>query len=106
MSEADFEVVWPLGKQVDDGDAVSADTGAAPDLDHATIGFVWNYTRKGDQMFGVMKELLRAEHPGIRFVDYDTFGDIHGAHEPQVIAALPGQLRAHKVDFSIVGISG
>ena len=34
----------------------------------------------------------------------DTFGDIHGRHEDQVLAQLPELLRAHAIDVAVVGI--
>ena len=107
MSEPDFEVVWPLGSQARPTNLAQGEvSGAVPDLNQATIGFLWNYTRKGDAMFGIMKDMLRRDYPGIAFVDHDKFGDIHGASEAEVVAALPRLLREYKVDVTVVGIGG
>jgi len=106
MREPEFEVVWPLGRQsggIGDG-AVGTDH--APPLENATVAMVWNFTRKGDRMFTIIKEHLRALYPGMRFVDPEVFGDIHGADETAVVAALPARLAAHKVDYALVGVSG
>ena len=107
MSEPDFEVVWPLGKQVVPSDTSQGEPANDKlDLNKATVGFLWNYTRKGDEMFGIMKERLRDEYPGISFVEFDKFGNIHGANESEVVAALPQLLHDYKVDVTLVGIGG
>lgn len=107
MGDAHFEVVWPLGKQASLTNLAQTEIpGALPDLNQATVGFLWNYTRKGDVMFRIMQERLRQDYPGITFVDYDNFGNIHGASETEVVGALPRLLREYKVDIAVVGIGG
>ena len=107
MESSDFEVVWPLGQRAQK--AASADAfrefrRGPLDLNSAKVAFIWNYTRKGDQMFKIMQHMLRGEYPDISFVDYDTFGNIHGAREDEVVAALPHLLKTHKADVAVVGI--
>ena len=107
METSDFEVVWPLGQRVQTGPSagVSERLRRGPlDLNSAKVAFVWNYTRKGDQMFQIMQRMLRGEYPDISFVDYDTFGNIHGASEGEVVSALPNLLKTHKADVVVVGI--
>jgi hypothetical protein len=109
MNTPDFEVVWPLGRHAPSA-APAAEAPARPraalDLNSATIAFVWTYNRKGDRMYDIMKGTLRGEYPDIRFVDYDTFGNIHGASEADVVAALPQLLRQHKADIAVIGVAG
>ena len=109
MNTPDFEVVWPLGRHAHSAAPVAeapARPRAALDLNSATIAFVWTYNRKGDRMYDIMKGTLRGEYPDIRFVDYDTFGNIHGASEAEVVAALPQLLRQHKADIAVIGVAG
>jgi hypothetical protein len=102
---ADFEVVWPLGKHAEAPQA-EAKEHKPLDLNSAKVAFVWTYNRKGDQMFSIMKGMLRGEYPDISFVDYDVFGNIHGASEAEVVAALPQLLRQHKADVAVIGVAG
>lgn len=106
MSDSDFQVVWPLGRQAGVAGDDAGAAGVAPPLEHATVAMLWNYTRKGDRMFAIAKEVLGRQYPGMRFVDPGAFGDIHGADEPAVVAALPGKLAGHQVDYALVGVSG
>ena len=112
LNASDVEVVWPLGRR----SRPAAPAGSAPgnargargplDLNSATVAFVWTYARKGDDMYRIMQGMLRGEYPDIRFVDHDAFGNIHGASETEVVAALPQLLRDIKADVAVVGIAG
>lgn len=110
MKASDFEVVWPLGRHPQPVRPVpgrpSTEARGSLDLNRAKVAFVWNYTRKGDRMFQIMQGMLRSEYPDISFVDYATFGNIHGASETEVVAALPQLLRQHEADIAVVGIGG
>ena len=106
MSEPEFEVVWPLGRQVLPAIAPGAKESKPFRFDGARIGFLWNYTRKGDEMFRIIKDNLSAMYKDVSFVDYDTFGDIHGASEYTVVESIPRLLAENKVDLTIVGIGG
>lgn len=111
MRQGDFQVVWPLGKRratAERAAAVQTECDARPvlDLHHVKIAFVWTYNRKGDEMFEIIKAMLRSEYPDISFIEYDTFGNIHGANESKVVAALPHLLRQHKADVAVIGIGG
>ena len=100
-TEPHYDVVWPLGPQVVDG----ADLAPRPaTLEGATIGFVWDWMYQGDRAFPIIQDALERQFPGIRFVGYETFGDIHGPNEKEVVAALPELLRKEDVDAVIVGV--
>lgn len=107
MSTASFDVVWPLGRHARAA-AVRIEAKPRPplDLNSATVAFVWNYTRKGDQMFRLIQGMLRSEYPDVSFIDYEMFGNIHGASEAEVVAALPQLLRQHQADVAVIGIGG
>ncbi len=110
MHDPQFDVVWPLARHAQTN-APTAGTApvrarAALDLNSATVAFLWTYNRKGDRMYDIMKGTLRGEYPDIRFVDYDAFGNIHGASEREVVAAIPQLLQQHKADVAVIGVAG
>lgn len=94
-----FEVVWPLGR--------SAERARAPQprltrLETANVGLIWDYLFRGDEIFELVKPELQARYPGIRFVDYPTFGNIHGPNEIEIVHELPSRLAENRVDAVIV----
>jgi hypothetical protein len=96
-----FEVLWPLGRAT--GEAVAMSTrvsgGGAK-----RIGFLWDYVFRGDDMFRLLEEELPKRFADCVFVPYETFGNIHGHDEAEVLAALPARLRAEEVDAVVVGV--
>jgi hypothetical protein len=68
------------------------------------IGFVWDHVFRGDEMFTIVEEELRAQNPSLTFVPYQAFGDIHGREGAHVVASLPSRLHAEEVDAVIVGV--
>ena len=98
-----YDVVWPLGRsRVEE---VAANERLA-DLSGKTIGFIWDYLFKGPEMFEMIKTKLSAEFPGVRYVDYEVFGNIHGsdAEEKASLSALPERLREHGVDAVVLAV--
>ncbi|MBI2832686.1 MAG: hypothetical protein HYX79_10565 [Chloroflexi bacterium] len=93
-----YKVVWPGGKKVV-GTASFArrlDT-----LEGKTIGELWDYVFRGDEVFPALEKALSKRYPGIKFVGYKTFGNIHGGNEAKVIADLPDHLRKNGCDAVI-----
>ncbi len=97
-----YEVVRPIGKSAA-GESIKPGL-PITDLSGKTIGEIWNRRGNGDDVFPILRDSLRQRFPDIKFVDFDTFGDIHGSNEPEVVAALPGLLRLHGVDAVITGL--
>ena len=67
MSREQVAVISPVGL------TRAQDNGVAPRLDGLegkTIGEVYNHHFKGDQMFGLYRELLRQRYPGVRIIPY------------------------------------
>jgi hypothetical protein len=52
------------------------------DLASKTIGESWNGDFKGDRTFPLIRELLQARYPGLKFVPYTEFPYFHGADDP------------------------
>ncbi len=92
-----WDVVWPLGKTRVEGIERTRRAEAR------TVGFVWDYLMRGDEMWEVLKPELAAHDPALELVDWDAFGNIHGHDEAAVLAALPDRLAAAELDSVIVG---
>lgn len=95
------QVVWPLARATQQ--RITREE-RLPEVDGSTIAFVWDYVFRGDEMFSIIADELGRRARDVRFVDHTTFGDIHGAHEREVVAALPAKLRESGADAAIVGV--
>ncbi len=100
--EPAYEVVWPLGKS--SSRLTFEPSTPVSDLNGKTVAEVWDWVFKGDQMFPIIREQLRQRFPDVKFVDYQAFGNVHGADEREVVAALPGLLIQHGIDAVICGV--
>lgn len=100
-AEPVYEVVWPLGQSTVDEVAPNP---PIEDLNGKTVGELWDWLFKGDQMYALIRERLRQRFPGVKFVESSAFGNIHGQDEAAVIAALPDLLREHGIDLVVTGI--
>lgn len=100
-SEPVFEVVAPVGARRQSRAPSAPGLG---DLSNKRIGFVWDSLFKGDLLFGAIAEELSKRCDGLQTVSYETFGDIHGPDERQVLAGLPTLLRKHRIDGVVAGI--
>jgi hypothetical protein len=97
-----YEVVWPRGNKTV---GVAALAPRLRSLEGATIGELWDDLFRGDEIFPIIEEELRARYPGVRFVPYDAFGSTHGGAERQTMQELPAKLREHGVDAVISGLA-
>ena len=96
-----YEVFWPrasrrmgirpLGQRLDS-------------LEGKTVAQLWDYVFRGDEVFELLEEGLKARFPGIRFVSWREFGWTHGGNEKEVIAALPKRFKELGVDAAISGM--
>ncbi len=95
------KVVWPRGQQVKTGARLAQrlDT-----LEGKVVAQLWDWVFKGDKMYEVWEQELPKRYPGIKFVSWREFGEIHGADERQVLADLPGKLKKFGVDAVICGV--
>lgn len=99
--ECEYQVLWPGGKN----SVPRIEPAKRPStLDGLTIGFVWDYVFRGDEIFPIIKEELCKRFDNISFVEWEVFGPTFGGEEAAVIARLPSLLHKHKVDVAISGI--
>jgi len=99
--EPRFEVMWPLSRKAVQRTAA---TPRLPDLNDKTVCELWDVIFRGETIYPLVREYIRARFPRVKFVNYTEFGNFHGAREHQVTATIPEKLRAHKADAVIVGI--
>lgn len=99
--EPHYDVLWPLSRKV-----VKATTPAPrlTDLNGKTICELWDVIFRGETIYPLVREYIKARFPRAKFVEYSEFGNFHGARERTVMAGLPEQLRNHGCDAVIVGI--
>ena len=101
VDEPRFDVLWPLSRKM------VKSTKAAPrldDLNGKTICELWDVIFRGETIYPLVREYIKARYPGVKFVDYTQFGNFHGVHEHEVMAGLPDEWRKHGCDAIIVGI--
>ena len=66
-----------------------------------TIAQLWDYRFRGDEVFALLEEGLKARYPDIRFVNWRELGNTHGSEEHEVLASLPERFREMGVDAVI-----
>ena len=85
-----YEAYWPRGARQQKTRAL------APRLDTLegkTVAQLWDYLFKGDEVFALLEEGLKARYPGVKFVSWREFGSTHGGDEKEALAALPAALQ-------------
>ena len=96
-----YEVVWPCGERVGKVTPLSKRLNT---LQGKTIGELWDYLFQGDKIFPILEEELSKRYPGIKFVNYKTFGPTHGGEEKRVVAQLATMLKKHGCDAVISSV--
>jgi hypothetical protein len=96
-----YEVVWPRGQKMSETTSLSKrlDT-----LVGKTVGQLWDYVFRGDEIFSIIQDQLAMKFPGIKFVSYDNFGNIHDKEETRVLADLPAKLKEYGCDAVISAV--
>ncbi|HYC47821.1 MAG TPA: hypothetical protein VED01_20310 [Burkholderiales bacterium] len=74
-------------------------------LEGKTVAQLWDELFKGDVVFDLLEEGLKQRYPGVNFVSWRVFGSTHGGKEREVLAALPGRLKALGVDAVVSGMA-
>ena len=96
-----YEAYWPRGARQQKTRAL------APRLDTLegkTIGWIWDYVFRGNEVFEQLEASLSAQYPGMKFIHWSEFGNTHGSEERKVVAALPEKLKALGVDAVVSGM--
>ena len=101
MHETPYETVWPLGKKAYRGRTLQA---RVPDLSGKVIAELWDYLFRGEDIFPILREELAKRFPGIRFVTYDVFGNVHGPKQMELVGKMPALLKHYEVDAVISAI--
>ena len=103
MKEPGYEIVWPLGKMVTENITPAR---RIADLSGKTICELSDYGFRAEEIFPLIRASLSRLYPGIRFIEYDNFGNIHGLREDEVVATLAEKLRQYGCDAVISGVGG
>jgi hypothetical protein len=82
-SEPQYEVLWPLARKAQRAQSTATAVG---DLSGKTVAELWDYIFRGEIIYPAIRERLRERYPGIKFVDYTHFGNIHGPKQRDSIA--------------------
>jgi hypothetical protein len=97
-----YEVFWPRAPRQIRTKALAPRLDA---LEGKTVAQLWDYLYRGDQVFELLEEGLKARFPGVRFVSWREFGSTHGGEERAALAALPQRFKELGVDAVISGMA-
>ena len=103
MPETEYKVVWPLGKCVSESVTLKP---RLSDLKGKTICELSDFGFRSEEIFPIVREQLSKRYSGIKFVEYPTFGNTHGAQEAEIVAAIPEKLQQYACDAVISGVGG
>jgi hypothetical protein len=102
LQESKFQVVWPGSPRgVQARSLAPRITGT---LTGKRVGFLWDYLFRGEELFPVLQRELSNRYPGIEFVGYDGFGNLHGPEEAQLVGEIPSVIAARGVDAVVSGV--
>lgn len=96
-----FDVVWPSGRSTVQGQKLAK---RLKSLEGMVVAELWDWVFKGDVMFEALEAELPKRYPGIKFISWREFGEIHGANEKKVLEDLPAKLKEFGVDAVICGV--
>ena len=97
-----YEAYWPRGARQQRARALAPRLST---LEGKTVAQLWDQLFKGDVIFEILEESLKARFPGVKFVSWREFGSTHGGEEKEALAALPAKFKALGVDAVISGMA-
>lgn len=97
-----YEALWPRAPRQQQAKRIAPRLSS---LDGKTVAQLWDQLFKGDVIFDLLEEALKARYPKIKFVSWREFGSTHGGEEKAALAALPEKLKTHRVDAVISGMA-
>jgi hypothetical protein len=95
------QVVWPRGRRMVEAAPLARRLAT---LDGQTIGLLWDYVFRGDEVFPIVQGELSRRFSGMRFVPYAEFGATFGGDEHRTVAELGDKLEHHRVNAVISGM--
>ena len=99
MSDVDddgcYEVFWPRTPRHREDQPLAQRLGS---LEGKTVAQLWDFVFRGDEVYELLEEGLKARFPGVRFVSWREFGCTHGGKEKEALAALPARFKKLGVD--------
>jgi hypothetical protein len=98
-----YRVVYPLGRRARRS---SAGKPRPRSLDGVTIAELSNHKFDTEFTFRAIERAILKRHPTVKFVPFETFGDVYGPRESDVIRRLPELLKEQQVDLVISGNAG
>jgi hypothetical protein len=96
-----YDVVWPSGKQRLSNTKLAK---RVDSLEGKVVAELWDWVFKGDIMCEAFEAELTRRYPGIKFISWKEFGEIHGEHEKEVLESLPEKLKKFGVDCLVCGV--
>ncbi len=96
-----YATVWPRGETTARLSPLAA---RLDGLEGKTVCELWDYIFRGDEVFPILENALRARYPGVRFIGYEEFGSTHGDREREILDGLPARLRELGADAVISGM--
>ncbi|OGA39824.1 MAG: hypothetical protein A3G24_16240 [Betaproteobacteria bacterium RIFCSPLOWO2_12_FULL_62_13] len=100
-NDGHYEVFWPRSQRQS---KIRPLARRLDTLAGKKIAFLWDFLFRGDEVFAVLEEELKARFPGTSFVNWREFGNTHGTDERKVVAALPERFQELGVDAAISGM--
>ncbi|MBI3069242.1 MAG: hypothetical protein HY323_08430 [Betaproteobacteria bacterium] len=100
-NEQYFEALWPRSpRQMQ----VKPLARRLDTLNGKTVAQLWDFQYRGDEVFLLLEESLKARFPDIRFVNWREFGNTRSAQEREIVASLPRRFKDLGVDAVISGM--
>ena len=97
-----YEAYWPRGARQQRTRALAP---RLTSLAGKTVAQIWDYLFKGDEVFALLEEGLKARYPDVNFVSWREFGSTHGGEEKAALAELPRRLKDLGVDAVVSGMA-
>ena len=96
-----YEVFWPRSPRQTGLKSLAP---RIETLHGKTVAQLWDFVFRGDEVFELLEEGLKARFSDVRFVSWRDLGSTHGNDEREVIAGLPKRLEELGVDAVISGM--
>lgn len=97
-----YEAYWPRAARRVKNKSLAARPAS---LEGKKIALLWDYLFRGDDIFDIVEEELGKRFPGISFMGWREVGNIHSSDEREMVAALPGRLKAAGVDAVVTAVA-